>query len=242
MAKLMDLSLPNDKQTIKYNLYEPFEIMQFYDECWLNQIDEAWCESSSFNDLVKHNKEFIKGNIPNTPIHLGALEDTDPDYIQNLLKLTDIGVLTTCGQQYLQKTFPNNKIVYQREHISLVYKFENGETLYNILKKFNNTDVFYYSIHSECYNKVPLIYQTPKLQKIGFNNPEFWITKSLDVTTDTFTNNTHVCEPEDLISEHNNYSYYVKDFYNDTVFFELWNIQWNNDSPLLPKVIQCFSE
>lgn len=236
--------LPNKKQPYEYNLYKPLEIMN-YNERWLNQVDKSWNTARSFNYLVLLTKEFINGKISNTPTHLGALEDTDPNYIQSLLKLSDMGILTVCGQQHLRKQLDAQYILCQREHISLAYKPRDMKQLYEIIKKIYDSEVFYYAIYSSNKNTIPMIYQTDKLDKIGFSNSEFWITRTVDITKNTFENHTHVAEPMDLISAYTNYSYYVHDFYTNVACFEIWNPTWDDDddtsaSSLLQKVITCF--
>lgn len=237
----MTYHLPNKNQPFDYNLYKPSEIMN-YDECWLNQVDESWNSCTSFNDLVKNNRAFINGNIPNTPTHLGSLEDTDTNYIQSLIKLSNMEILTICGQQYLRKQLDSQYILCQREHISLVYKPCDMLQLYDIIKKLNDSELFYYAIYSSNKDTIPMIYQTSKLDKIEFSNPEFWITRTLDVTKNTFENHTHVAEPVDIISEYSNYSYYVSDFYTNVACFEIWNPKWEDDtaSSLLQTAINCF--
>jgi hypothetical protein len=130
----MAFHLPNSKQPFEYNLYKPSEIMN-YNECWLNKIDESWNTCTSFNDLVENNRAFIHGNIPNTPTHLGSLEDTDANYIQSLVKLSNMEILTVCGQQHLRKQLDAQHILFQREHISLAYKPRDMKQLYEIIKK-----------------------------------------------------------------------------------------------------------
>jgi hypothetical protein len=227
-----------------YNLFTPSKVTGCYEEKWLNEVDSIWNTVKTFNDLIKLNKEFIKGNIPNTPVHLGKLEDIDSRYITNLLKLSDMEIFTTGGQQYLQAQYDTNTatMVLQREYLSFAYKFKNKQNLNHILQKLNDDDVFYYSIYSINNNTTPLAFQTPKLQRIDSTNPEFWVTRELNKNTNTFTNYTHIGEPVNLIPAHRNYSYYVKNYYNNKVFFEIWNTTWTNDSPLLPKIIKCFSQ
>ncbi len=61
-------------------------------------VDPRWYRASKFSDLIALNKEFIKGKLPVTPYHFGALEATDKKFIRKLVKLHNFGLLTHDGQ------------------------------------------------------------------------------------------------------------------------------------------------
>ena len=73
-----------------------------YDIDALSDVDKRWFKYKTFKGLLTNNRLFITGEIPNTPEHNGKLQDTDPGYIERLLKLNSMGLLTTDGQGFMR--------------------------------------------------------------------------------------------------------------------------------------------
>lgn len=213
----------NIECTMKCNEYDydiPDTLELDYNYEWLDDVSEKWNDSKNFAGLLKNMKLFIQGEIPDTPEHAGALQDKDPEYINRLLQLNAIGILTTNGQEFKQ-TITKDKIYMQREYINFTIKPISKESLESIITKFNDADLFYYAISYDDKK----VYQTPSLGRIGFDNPEFWVTRTLQRRTNTYENHTHIVEPCDLLSNDMNFSYYAKD------------LSWNGIFPSLEKYV-----
>jgi len=55
-------------------------------------------KATCFDDLVKSNVEFLKGNIKNTPYHDGPLDDESTMIVDKLIELCKkYNVITTCS-------------------------------------------------------------------------------------------------------------------------------------------------
>jgi len=226
-----------DQEDFNYGI-ENHQIYQ-YDIDDVSHVDKRWFKYKTFKGLLTNNRLFITGEIPNTPEHNGRLLDTDPGYIERLLKLNSMGLLTTDGQEFT-RVIQKDKIKMQREYINFVYKIpksykNTNAKLAEIIKRFNESDVFYYAIDYDSKK----IYQSYGLGKIGFNNAEFWVTREQDRNTKEYKNNTHMAEPINELDTL--YSYFAKDFYKGAIFFAIWNRTWDDENKyLLDKIIECF--
>jgi len=212
-----------------------------YDIDDVSYVNKKWFKLKTFNGLLANNKLFITGVIPNTPEHNGKLQDIDPGYIERLLKVNSMRLLTTNGQEF-KRVIQKDKIMMQREYINFVYKIpksykNTNAKLAEIIKRVNESDVFYYAIDYDSKK----IYQTPGLGIIDFDNPEFWLTRQQDRRTKEYENKTHIAEPIDELNTR--YSYFAKDFYKGAIFFAVWNRTWDDENKyLLDKIIECFYE
>jgi hypothetical protein len=97
-----------------YNIPEELDII--YNEEWLDMVDSRWRKYKTFAGLLKNMAKFVKNEIPNTPIHMGAIQDTDPKYISKLLDLIACGVLPVGGQEF-KRIIKKNEIYMQREYL-----------------------------------------------------------------------------------------------------------------------------
>jgi hypothetical protein len=226
-----------DNEIFDYEI-ENHEI-SVYDIEDVTDIDKNWFKLKTFKGLLTNNRLFIKGEIPNTPEHYGRLQETDPGYIERLLKLNTIGLLTTNGQEF-KRIIQKDKITMQREYINFVYKipkyYKNiNLKLAELITRFNKCEVFYYAIDYDSKK----LYQTPGLGRIDFDNHEFWVTRSQDRHTKEYINHTHIAQPIDSLDTE--YSYFARDFYKGSIFFQVWNKTWDDeDKYLLDKIIECF--
>ncbi len=213
-------------------------------------IIPIWQNCKSFNDIRIAMAKFITGNneVSMHPNHYGPLLDYDPEYIQRLLKLNEIGAISICGQEFIDKieidTETDTETRHmQREYIDFAYRLNNTQTLKNIIKKFNSSNMFYYAINN---NNTTKLYQTKELGIINFDNPEFWLTKQQNMITKEYTNLTHIAMPEDSSSSYDNFKKIINDFHDNTILFTCWSKTWereytNTHIPiyLLDKVIKC---
>jgi hypothetical protein len=224
-----------DKEGTVYNYNIP-EILVFnYNNKWIEGINTKWNDSQNFIGLLLNVRLFINGMLQDTPEHRGELEDKDPEYIQRLLQLNAMGVLTTNGQEFKQ-IITRDKVYMQREYLNFAYKPVSKQALEYVINKFNNADLFYYAIS---YNDKK-VYQTPYLDKIDFDNSEIWVSRTLQRKTNTFENHTHILEPCDLLYNDMYFNYYANDFYPGTVFFQVWSISWEEkEHYMIDQIINC---
>ena len=207
-----------------------------YDANWIKQVSAKWSRYDTFIGLLKNNAKFIKGRLPNTPSHMGALLDSDPKYISKLLELNKVGILSTDGQEFKQN-ITREYIFMQREYLTFAYK-PNKNNLADIISRCNTADFYYCAIsYDDCK-----VYQTPGLGRLGFDNPEFWVTRTYLRHTDELENETHMAEPCDILQSNSTYAYFCKDFYPGTIFFQIWSKTWD-ESPtyLLDRILAAFT-
>jgi hypothetical protein len=224
-----------DCSNYKYDI--PLELQLNYNFEWLDNVNTKWNDSCNFAGLLENMRLFIQGEITDTPVQRGRLQDYDPEYISRLLLLNSRGVLTTNGQEFKQ-TITKDKIYMQREYINFAYKPLTMQTLAHVLTRFNNANLFYYAI---TFNDKK-VYQSPDLGRIGFDNPEIWVSRTLNRRQNMFENHTHIVDPSDLLLSDMEFSYYASDFYEGTVFFQVWNRDWQEKEHfLLDIVIDCLS-
>lgn len=220
-----------------YKYAIPIVLKFNYNFEWLNNVDKKWEDSQNFAGLLANMRLYIQGIIPDTPIQRGALQDTDPEYIQRLLQLNTMNILSTSGQEY-KRNITKDKIYMQREYINFAFKPLSQHSLEYILSRFNNANLFYYAITFDDKK----VYQSPDLGRIGFDNPEIWVSRTLQRKINTFENHTHIVEPSDLFTNEIEFSYYAGDFHSGTVFFQVWSRTWEEQEKfLLDIVIDCLS-
>jgi len=199
--------------------------------------DEQWEKFKTFKGLLKNMALFIKGKLPDTPSHSGALLDRDPEYIARLLQLNSMNILTNDGQEWTQ-TITKDSVYMQREYVEFAYKPASTKVLNNIITALNNANLYYYAVsYNDCK-----VYQKPGIGKIDFSNPEFWLTRTLIKAKGEYENHTHVAEPRDMFSDYIQYYHYAKNFFPGTVFFMVWSKNWDEpDGYLMDEVIKSFS-
>ena len=224
------------------------KIKQYIEEMKLSMIKNpglyvnidvcVWNMCQSYEDIQHTMISFIKGEIYRTPTHMGALVEKEPQYIDKLIKLNTLGAITEGGQQF-ENTYTINECHMQREYLIFAYKLKINETLESILDKIKNSDFFYQALD---YNN-NTYYQSDEIGLIDFKNPEFWVTRTKDLKTNTYENHTHLVCPEDIPTIFEEYQNIVEDFYDNVIIFEVWSKNWErneNGIYLLDKVIQCF--
>jgi hypothetical protein len=232
----------HQEETYEYDIYQLDEddIARYE----ITNCDKRWHKYKTFKGLLKNMALFIQGKIPDTPCHLGELLDNDPEYISRLLKLNSMNILTNSGQEY-KHSITKNSIYMQREYLDFAYKPSKkqdargvAKQLSDILDALNKANVYYYAVsYDDCQ-----VFQSPELGRIDFDNPEFWVTRTLNRYTKEYQNHTHISEPCDIIESYIYFNHFAKDIYTGTVFFEVWSKTWDEvDGYLMDEVIKCFS-
>lgn len=220
----------------EFNYNIPKNLTIKHDNKWLKHVHPLWSRCNTFSKLLENMALFVNGELPNTPTHMGYLEDTNPEYITRLVHLNNIGVLTDNGQEFVYDV-TTKYINMQREYLVFAYEIKPNQSLDSIIQKFDNSDLFYYAINYADKK----VYQSSYLGYIGFNNPEFWLTRDYLIESKTFENHTHVAEPKHLLNCFENFQYYTNNFYDGKIFFHVWSRTWNyNKTYLADIVIQCF--
>lgn len=116
------------------------------------QFDYRWYEVETYDDLLKLNMEFIRGNLDMTPYHLGPLviDVSSSNLMNNLIKLHEYGILTVDGQESLcEYNIEKNNKWYSREqrgnisfYINIEDNLELAESFIKQLKHKDNTLIY----------------------------------------------------------------------------------------------------
>lgn len=64
---------------------------------------DPWRSAKTYADLIQANCAFLRGELPQTPYHLGPIAPETIPLTGGLLELHGRGVLTTCGQPALRE-------------------------------------------------------------------------------------------------------------------------------------------
>lgn len=246
MSFQMSFATREKVMPVEYDYRIPKNMKIKYNKNWHSEVHESWKQCNTYLDLIKTMNRFIRGEIPNTPEHLGELQDYDPNYISKLLTLNEMGILSCDGQEFKQ-TITRNEIYMQREYIAFAYKLPSSlldpsskQHLEELLSKFNNADFYYYAVTFD----EKQVYQTPGLGELDyFYNPECWLTRTINrIDNSVVDNHTHIPMPEDMLNGFGNFQFYAKDFYPGTVFFEVWAKTWDETPTyLLDRIIPIFN-
>lgn len=215
----------------EYNYQIPHELDFTYDEDWIAMVDSRWRKYKTYAGLLKNMAKFIIGKIPNTPVHLGAMQDTDPAYIQKLLDLNARDVLSINGQEYTHN-IKRDEIYMQREYLDFALKLPKNrpqEYLQQLVANFNAGDFYYCAIEYDS----KLVFQTPGLGRIDFDNPEFWVSRTLNRKEKTYSNQTHVLEPCDILNTFSDFNRYAKDLFPRGMFLQVWAKTWEEEPDYL---------
>ena len=123
-----------------YALYQQvwsdMNFSSIYEKCL-----KEWCTAETFQDLIRLNIKFIKGQILSTSYYLGELNPETHSLVSGLLKLHELGMLTWQSQPYMEE----NGEPCQKPFISFLIASENKpEELIKRLNKESDINIFVY--------------------------------------------------------------------------------------------------
>lgn len=94
----------------------------------------------SINDMAQHTIRFLRGEIPQSPNHLGPIADETKPYVDALVKINELGFVTTDSQ-------PGGRGRSQRSYLTGLCSRATAESLYRL----NQSDlvVMVYDVYSQ---------------------------------------------------------------------------------------------
>jgi len=153
-------------------------------------MEHLYEKTKTFQDLIDLNLLFINGKIDQTIYHLGCLDNETLPYIEELIKINQLGLLTVESQPgYL---FHNK--YRQRAYIKF---FINKDNIY--LKRIIKNNKLYYRITEYPYLKRNILYE--------YNISNLTITKESD------TDNQYSVIPDYPTNEFEEYSEIINNNY-----------------------------
>lgn len=181
-----------------------------------------WYNCETWDDLRMHMLKFLQGEYHMTPSHFGPLQEKDPLYKEKLIKLNSLGIISDNGQEF-EQIKRINKIDMQREYLVFGFKINDQHHLETILDKFQKSDFYFqaYSFNSNL-NSNPKYYLSDGLELIDFDNPEFWITRTLDLKTNEYNNYTHLLCYQDMPYILKEYQKILPTLYDNLIIVEIW--------------------
>ena len=82
----------------------------------------------TFEDMSQHMIRFLKGEIPESPCHMGELEDETKPYVAPLVAMNVLGFVTMCSQPGLRK-----RELLQRSYVVGLAREEVAMRLYDVV-------------------------------------------------------------------------------------------------------------
>ena len=124
--------------------------MAAVDETYI-QSYTTWERCHSYADLLAANLAFLKGEIHDTPYHLGPICTETRPILENIKKINERGFLTTGSQPSLKE----GDIYLQRSYITGFIKLDNKDSIIDFATR-NNMHIKVFYKNNMIWNSFPV--------------------------------------------------------------------------------------